>query len=88
MCQHYPSVLDDLTPVEECLIARSHPLGVILKLRPGGRSSPIRTIQKNAMTVARRFVGSDATSSTVKPSGTFAIKSVLRTAYSWNPFWV
>jgi hypothetical protein len=41
MCQHYPSVLDGLTPVEECLIARSHPLGVILKLRPGGRSSPI-----------------------------------------------
>jgi hypothetical protein len=25
-----------LTAVEECLIARSHPLGVILKLRPGG----------------------------------------------------
>lgn len=41
LCQHYPSVLEDLTPVEECLIARSHPLGVILKLRPGGRSSPI-----------------------------------------------
>lgn len=41
MCQHYPSVLDDLTPAEECLIARSHPLGVTLKLRPGGRSSPI-----------------------------------------------
>lgn len=41
MCQHYPSVLDDLTPVEECLIARSYPLGVILKLRPGAHSSQI-----------------------------------------------
>lgn len=40
-CQHYPSALEGLTPVEECLIARSHPLGVILKLRPNGRSSPI-----------------------------------------------
>jgi hypothetical protein len=41
MCQNYPSILDDLTPVEDCLIAKSHPLGVILKLRPGLRSSPI-----------------------------------------------
>jgi hypothetical protein len=40
-CQHYPSALEGLTPVEECLIARSHPLGVILKLRPNGRSSPV-----------------------------------------------
>jgi hypothetical protein len=40
-CQHYPSSLNDLTAVEECLIARSHPLGVILKLRPGGVSAPI-----------------------------------------------
>lgn len=41
LCQHYPSVLEDLTPVEECLIAKCHPLGLILKLRPGGRSSPV-----------------------------------------------
>jgi len=35
LCQDYPSVLDGLTHVEECLIARyHHPLGVILKLRP------------------------------------------------------
>jgi hypothetical protein len=39
MCQHYPSVLEDLTPVEECFIAKCHPIGSILKLRPGGRSS-------------------------------------------------
>jgi hypothetical protein len=26
LCQNYPSVLDDLTHVEECLIARYHPL--------------------------------------------------------------
>ncbi|KAJ5240415.1 uncharacterized protein N7469_002006 [Penicillium citrinum] len=36
MCQNYPSALEGLTPVEECLIARCHPLGFILKLRPGG----------------------------------------------------
>ena len=41
LCQQYPSVLEDLTPVEECLIAQCHPLGIVLKLRPGGRSSPV-----------------------------------------------
>ena len=40
-CQHYPSVLEDLTVVEESLIAKCHPVGTILKLRPGGRSSPV-----------------------------------------------
>ncbi|PVH68338.1 hypothetical protein DL98DRAFT_380514, partial [Cadophora sp. DSE1049] len=39
-CQHYPSALKDLTAIEECLIAKSHPISAILKLRPGGRSSP------------------------------------------------
>jgi hypothetical protein len=33
-CQDYPSVLRDLTLTEECLIARSHPIASILKLRP------------------------------------------------------
>jgi hypothetical protein len=33
--------LEDLTAIEECLIAKCHPVGDILKLRPGGRSSPI-----------------------------------------------
>jgi hypothetical protein len=41
LCQHYPSVLEDLTPVEECLIAKCHPVGIVLKLRPGGHSSPV-----------------------------------------------
>src|SRR5271156_700526 len=40
MCQHYPSALEELTPVEECLIAKCHPVGTILKLRPGGHPSP------------------------------------------------
>jgi hypothetical protein len=40
MCQHYPSALEDLTVVEECFIAKCHPVGTILKLRPGGHSSP------------------------------------------------
>ena len=39
-CQDYPSALEDLTTVEECLIAKCHPVGTILKLRPGDRSSP------------------------------------------------
>ena len=38
-CQHYLPALKDLTPVEECLIAKCHPLGTILKLRPGGHTS-------------------------------------------------
>jgi hypothetical protein len=40
-CQHYPSALEDLTAIEECLIAKCHPVGTILKLRPGARSSPV-----------------------------------------------
>ena len=40
MCQSYPSALEDLTTVEECLIAKCHPVGTIIKLRPGGHSSP------------------------------------------------
>jgi hypothetical protein len=39
MCQEYPAALEDLTPVEECLIAKCHPVGTILKLRPGGHVS-------------------------------------------------
>ncbi|KAH6691789.1 hypothetical protein BKA61DRAFT_742496 [Leptodontidium sp. MPI-SDFR-AT-0119] len=35
------SALEDLTAVEECLIAKSHPVGTILKLRPGRRSSSV-----------------------------------------------
>ena len=41
LCQHYPSVLEGLTPVEECLIAKCHPVGIVLKLRPAGHSSPV-----------------------------------------------
>jgi hypothetical protein len=40
-CQDYPSALEGLTLTEEYLIAKCHPLGVVLKLRPGGRSSPV-----------------------------------------------
>jgi hypothetical protein len=35
------STESDLTPVEECLIAKCHPIGTIIKLRPGGRPSPV-----------------------------------------------
>ena len=40
-CQHYPSALEDLTVIEECLIAKSHPVGTILKLRPGAVPLPL-----------------------------------------------
>jgi hypothetical protein len=40
LCQNYPEALTDLTLTEEYLIAKSHPVGVVLKLRPSGRSSP------------------------------------------------
>ena len=39
-CDSYPEALKDLTFVEECVIARRHPIGSILKLRPGKRRSP------------------------------------------------
>lgn len=37
----YPTALEDLTLTEQCLIAKCHPVGVVLKLRPGGRASPL-----------------------------------------------
>ena len=40
MCQDYLSILEDLTAIEECLIAKCHPVGTILKLRLGGCLSP------------------------------------------------
>jgi serine/threonine protein kinase len=39
-CDRYPPELEDLTFVEECAVARRHPIGAILKLRPGNRRSP------------------------------------------------
>ena len=40
MCQHYPAELEDLTLMEEYAIARSHPIGTILKLKPNGARNP------------------------------------------------
>ncbi|KAN0072190.1 hypothetical protein V8E54_009919 [Elaphomyces granulatus] len=42
LCQEYPPALEDLTFVEECLIiARCHPLGFVIKLRPDGRPASV-----------------------------------------------
>src|SRR5271155_458049 len=40
MRQHYPQELEDLTLMEEYAIARSHPIGTILKLKPNGVPNP------------------------------------------------
>jgi uncharacterized protein DUF6570 len=40
MCQDYPTELEDLTLIEQYAIARSHPVGTILKLRPNGLQNP------------------------------------------------
>jgi hypothetical protein len=40
LCQDYPSALKDHTLTEEYLVAKSHPVGVVIKLRPGGQTSP------------------------------------------------
>jgi len=40
MCQQYPIELEGLTLMEEYAIARSHPIGTILKLRPNGVRNP------------------------------------------------
>ena len=40
LCQHYPTELEDLTLMEEYAIARSHPIGTILKLKPNGLRNP------------------------------------------------
>jgi hypothetical protein len=39
LCQDYPTSLENLTFVEECLIARCHPVGLIVKLRPKGQAA-------------------------------------------------
>jgi hypothetical protein len=36
LCQYYPAALKDLTLAEEYLIAMSHPVRVVVELRPGG----------------------------------------------------
>jgi hypothetical protein len=36
-----PTILSDLTLPDEYLMAKSHPIRVVLKLRPTGRSSPV-----------------------------------------------
>ena len=41
LCQAYPPELEGLTYIEECVIALAHPIGVIIKLTGGGRSSGI-----------------------------------------------
>ena len=38
-CQLYPSPLLDLTPAEETVIAKAHPIIKILKLRPNGKAT-------------------------------------------------
>jgi hypothetical protein len=40
MFQDYPAELEDLTLMEEYTIARSHPIGTILKLKPNGVRNP------------------------------------------------
>lgn len=40
-CQSYPKELEDLSPVEEAVIARAHPVISILKLRPVGVSTSV-----------------------------------------------
>ena len=41
LCQAYPLELEGLTYIEECVIALAHPIGAIIKLTGGGRSSGI-----------------------------------------------
>ncbi|XTI83644.1 hypothetical protein V2W45_1225472, partial [Cenococcum geophilum] len=36
MYQHYLYILENLTVVKECLIAKCYPISTILKLQPGG----------------------------------------------------
>ena len=69
MCQDYPPVLEDLTPVEECMIVRCHPFEAILKLRPYGFLS--RQLQCTTKPFYRHFtrpwtVTSDSSRSEVK----------------------
>lgn len=41
LCQHYPTVLDDITFIEECLITKSHPIRLVIKLQPGSHTSTV-----------------------------------------------
>ncbi len=39
-CQYYPAPLEDLTSAEKAVIARTHPVVIILKLRPNNSFNP------------------------------------------------
>ncbi len=39
-CQYFPPLLEDLISAEEAIIARAHPVVIILKLRPNDSFNP------------------------------------------------
>lgn len=41
LCQQYPPVLEGLTLTEESFIARSHPVGLVVKIQPGSHPSDV-----------------------------------------------
>lgn len=48
-CQHYLDALNDLTLTEEYLITMSHPVGVVIKLRPGVKRRQQTTVHYAAI---------------------------------------
>ena len=40
-CQNYPLALENLSIVEDAVIAKAHPVVTILKLRPNNRFNPV-----------------------------------------------
>ena len=76
-CHQFPTVLNDLTLVEEAIIARAHPMILTLKLRPAGRASPQSTYKSfpdRAVVLPPQDIGSLVN---MLPSSTFQVQEII-----------
>lgn len=80
-CHQFPTELEDLTLVEEGVIARAHQLVSILKLRPASRTSPdsiYKGIRGHAVVLPQNpgsLVG-------MLPSSTFQVEDIIRVVWA------
>ncbi|KAJ5195493.1 uncharacterized protein N7498_008931 [Penicillium cinerascens] len=79
LCQHYPEALKDLTLTEEYLITMSHPVGVVVKLRPGGQ-----TTQNLFFKYYQALIYSSLSSSNVRK---YKVLAALRYLVRYNPLY-
>lgn len=80
-CHEFPAELNDLTLVEEALIARAHPVSSILKLRPAGRASP-QSVYEGIRGHAVVLPQNPGPLINMLPSSTFQVHDVIRVVWA------